>query len=129
MRGYLDGVSQIYATSQVLEGLPDHIRDAELNGVRFAGMPWLLQPDHPAVMVYARSPAATPVATDFERLYAFGIDAYRIAADFVRAGEIATNALDGVTGRITLGRDRHFTRELTPAQFVNGRAVALATRP
>ena len=129
VRGYLDGASQIYATSQVLEGPSDRIRDAELNGVRFVGMPWLLQPDHAAVMVYARSSAATPAATDFERLYAFGIDAYRIADGLARGGDIATNGLDGVTGRITLGPDRHFTRELTPAQFVDGRAVPLAARP
>jgi hypothetical protein len=129
VRGYLEGPGQVYATSQVLEGPPDRLRDSELNGIRFVGMPWLLQPDHPAVMLYARSPNSTPAATDFERLYAFGIDAYRIAADLLRGREIANTPLDGVTGRITLGRDRHFVRELVPAQFLDGRAVPLASRP
>ena len=129
VRSYIEGTGQIYATSQVLEGPVDRLRDAELNGVRFVGMPWLLQPDHPAVMTYARSSAAAPAATDFERLYAFGIDAYRLAADLARGGEIANTALDGVTGRITLGADRHFVRELTPAQFVDGRPIPLAPRP
>jgi len=129
VRAYLDGPIQVYATSQVLDGPPDRLRDAELNGIRFVGMPWLLQPDHPAVMLYTRSASATPAASDFERLYAFGIDAYRLATDLLRGGDIANAPLDGVTGRITLGRDRHFVRELTPAQFVDGRPVPLAVRP
>lgn len=130
VRGYLDGPLALYATSQVLDGAPDRLRDAELNGIRFVGMPWLLQADHPAVMAYSRSPSALPAATDFERLYAFGIDAYRIAADMLRGGASAKSSLDGVTGRITLGKDRHYGRELTAAQFVDGRpALIAASRP
>lgn len=129
VRGYVDGPAQTYATSQVLQGEPDRLRDAELNGVRFVAMPWLLQRDHPAVMVYAGAITETPAANDLEKLYAFGIDAYRLAAALVRGTDLAREPLDGVTGRIHLDRDRHFVRELTPAQFVDGRAVLLASRP
>jgi outer membrane PBP1 activator LpoA protein len=31
--------------------------------------------------------------------------------------------LDGVTGQIRLARDQHFVRELTVAQFVDGKPV------
>jgi uncharacterized protein len=129
VRGYVDGPAQVYATSQVLRGEPDRLRDAELNGVRFVAMPWLLQPDHPAVMAYAGSSSDPPPATDLEALYAFGIDAYRLAAAFARGMDLAREPIDGVTGRIHLGRDRHFVRSLTPAQFVDGRAVPVASRP
>lgn len=128
-RGYIDSRLAVYATSQVLEGTPDRIRDAELNGIRFVAMPWLLQVDHPAVMAYTRSPNTLPAATDFERLYAFGIDAYRIAADLARDREIARTPLDGVTGRISLGTGRLFARELTAAQFVDGQPVPAVIRP
>jgi len=129
VRGYLDGPLTLYATSQVLEGAPDRLRDADLNGIRFVGMPWLLQADHPAVMVYSRSPNSLPAATDFERLYAFGIDAYRIAADLVRKEDAAAVTIDGVSGRISLGKDRQFVRELTSAQYLDGRAALIASRP
>src|SRR5690606_36135209 len=66
VRAYVEGRAQIYARPQVLQGAPVPLRDAELNGVRFVAMPWLLQPDHPAVMVYAGVGAVSPAATDPE---------------------------------------------------------------
>jgi outer membrane PBP1 activator LpoA protein len=126
VRPYLDGPVQVYATSQIFEGPIERFRDAELNRVRFVDMPWLLQSDHPAVMVYARPDAPQPTAGDGERLYAFGIDAYRIAADLVREFRLASETLDGVTGRIHLTGDRQFVRELTPAEFADGRPVPIA---
>lgn len=128
-RGYIDNRVAVYATSQLLEGTPDRVRDAELNGIRFVAMPWLLQADHPAVMTYTRSPNGLPAATDFERLYAFGIDAYRVAADLLRSGEITRTPLDGVTGKISLGPERLFSRELTAAQYVDGQPAPLTSRP
>lgn len=128
IRPYVDGPVQVYATSQVFDGPTERLRDAELNGVRFVDMPWLLQPDHPAVMVYARPDTPAPVASDSERLYAFGIDAYRIAVDLLRDARIAREPLDGVTGAISITRERYFVRELTPAQFADGRPVPIAVR-
>lgn len=127
-RPYVDGPAQAYATSIIHDGPADPLRDAELNGVRFVDMPWFLEPDHPAVMVFARPDAARPVANDFERLYALGIDAWRLASDLVDQGRVLRDAVDGVTGRITLGADRTFVRELTAAQFVDGRPIPLAAR-
>ena len=126
VRPYVDGPLQIYAISQVFDGPQERLRDAELNGVRFLDMPWLLQPDHPAVMVYQRPEA--PTASDSERLYAFGIDAYRIAADLLGEGRIAREPLDGVTGLISMTRERYFMRELTPAQYADGRPVPIVVR-
>ena len=123
---YVNGTAQVYATSQVFAGSAERLRDVELNGVRFVDMPWLLQPDHPAVMVYARPGVSHPIAGDSERLYAFGIDAYRIAADLTHESRLSREPLDGVTGRIVMTGDRHFVRELTPAQFADGRPLPIA---
>ncbi len=50
---------------------------ADLDGVRLVDMPWLVQRDSPAVMSYPR-PAAD-AHPDLQRLYALGIDAFRLA--------------------------------------------------
>ena len=36
------------------------------------------------------------------------------------------SALDGVTGRLSLGRDQQFARELTSAQFAEGKLLIFA---
>ena len=121
-RPYFGNGLALYATSQVNAG-GDPLAANELNGVRFVDMPWLLQPDHPAVMVYPRAPLD---GTEFERLYALGIDAYRLSLELLKGTR--DPVLDGVTGQIRLARDQHFIRELTVAQFINGRPVVQETR-
>ncbi len=123
IRSYLGLSMPVYATSMV------HTSDAalsnfELNGVYFVDMPWLLTPDHPAVLSYERlDPAQANV--EFQRFYALGIDAYRVAQNLLKP-DSEFEPLDGVTGRITLDRDRRFTREAVPAQFVQGETRLLS---
>ena len=118
------GTLPIYATSQVHPGNADPLAGFDLAGVRFLDMPWLLQPDHPAVMIYPRP--AVSSALELDRFYALGIDAYRIALTLL-AGK-AESGLDGVTGRLTLGRDQQFVRGLTIAQFADGKLVVVNPR-
>jgi len=121
VRPYLGNSLALYATSQVSAGRPSALAAHDLNLVRFVDMPWLLQPDHPAVMIYPRPQFGD--AVDFERLYALGIDAFRISIELLRQNH--DPALDGVTGQIRLTREQQFVRELTAAQFVDGKTVIL----
>jgi outer membrane PBP1 activator LpoA protein len=66
----------------------------------------------------------SPMSVEQERLYAFGIDAYRLCTLLLQS-DARTFSLDGVTGRITLEADRHFLRTLVPAAIDAGRAVAM----
>ncbi len=117
-RPYFDPLA-LYATSQVYPGNAGPLASFDLAGVSFLDMPWLLQPDHPAVMVYPRPDYRDTI--ELERFYALGIDAFRLAQELL-AGDIR-GALDGVTGRLTLGRDQQFVRALTAAQFNQGKIV------
>ncbi len=107
----------VFATSQVNSGGNDLLANGDLNGIRFVDMPWLVQPDHPAVMVYPRPQG---IADDLERFYALGIDAFRIAAELLHGSR--TLSLDGVTGKITLNGNQ-MAREPVPAVFRNGVGV------
>ncbi len=122
VRPYLGNALALYATSHVSAGKSRALAAQDLDGVRFVDMPWMLRADHPAVMIYPR-PQLGEVA-DFDRLYALGIDAFRIGLELLRANP--EPVLDGVTGRIRLTRDQQFVRELTSAQFVDGKTVILA---
>lgn len=103
----------LYAVSQAYGGDVSPAAVVDLAGIRVFDMPWLLQRDHPAVMIYPRAASAGDL--DLERLYALGIDAWRIGqALLARHTEIV---LDGVTGKLTLGRDRQFAREPVSARL------------
>jgi len=85
-------------------------------------MPWLLQADHPAVMVYPRP--IQHLSADHERLYALGIDAFRLI-QLLLADKVAdTLPLDGVSGHIKLS-GRIFQRAAVSAVFVQGHAQSL----
>lgn len=119
IRPYLPNKLPIYATSQIFVGNSDTLTNYDLNGIRFVDMPWLLQADHPAVMVYQRPVA--PLSADLERLYALGIDAFRLI-QLLLAGKVdSALPLDGVSGHIEL--DGHnFQRMAVPAMFTQGQA-------
>jgi len=122
VRPYLDANIPTYATSMVFGGNQEISRNIDLNGVLFAEMPWLLVPDHPAVMIYRRTENFT---IEQERFYALGIDAFRIAALLAKNSRLDEGSvLDGVTGQISLAAHQ-FTREMALAQFRQGTAVAV----
>jgi outer membrane PBP1 activator LpoA protein len=123
---YLSKTIPIYATSQITSAGSGPLIAHDFDQVTFIDMPWLLQADHPAVMVYPRMDSGE--AWDLERMYALGIDAFRIGFELVRQNR--DPVLDGVTGRIRLsGRDQQFVSELTAAQFVNGKVVVRDEQP
>jgi outer membrane PBP1 activator LpoA protein len=111
----LPGELGCYATSQINARTPD----PRLAGVRFIDMPWFLMPTHPAVQRYEH-PAAT-LTMQTERLYALGVDAYRVARTMATANKLPPTGwqLDGVTGDLRLMRDHQFEREL-PVAVVGG---------
>ncbi|MBS4097856.1 MAG: penicillin-binding protein activator [Sulfuricella sp.] len=123
VRPYLTSGVPTYATSLVYSGRGEAGRNVDLNQVRFVEMPWFLQADHPAVLVYPRP--AHPLDVEVERFYALGIDAWRVAAGLLdRETLLSSPIIDGVTGQIVL-TSHQFNRELTAAEFRQGEAVAL----
>lgn len=123
IRSYVGGHLPVYATSQVFVTASDPLANFDLEGVRFLDMPWLLQPDHPAVLSFLR-PDGMGTTFDRERFYALGIDAYRLVQELLHPYRSA-EPLDGVTGTITLGEDQQFQRRLIPAQFMQGTALPM----
>ena len=79
-------------------GAAKEVDAPSLDGVRILDLPWIVLPDHPSVMVYPR-PLDAEQPPDMDRLYALGIDAFRIARELALRGG-APFAVDGVTGRL-----------------------------
>jgi hypothetical protein len=106
VRAALGNQVPLYGTSQLnpfaLGDQSVEDRPVELNGARLLDIPWQLQSDHPAVMIYPRPEPAPEQkrSADLERLYALGIDAYRVAREI--AQKHGSFEIDGVTGRLKI---------------------------
>lgn len=122
----------VYGTSQLnpsaASNSADNGADPLNDGLHLVDMPWLLQPDHSAVMAYPRLVTAANQDSnpDLERLYALGIDAYRVAYEIASAHQ--EFEIDGVTGRlaVTFGPGMTSFDRLSPqAVYQNGTVFLL----
>lgn len=131
VRVALGARTPIYGTSRLNTGAvlsgeaaadPYAVRSPELDGVRLIDLPWRVQPDAPAVMAY---PRPADLNLELQKLYALGIDAFRVARLLVdRAPAID---LDGVTGRLRLSSDGTLIeREGVLAEYRDGVLVPIA---
>ena len=114
------GTSQVYGGARSGAGRKFH----DMNGIRFIDMPWLHQPDHAAAMAFARSEA--PLSADLDRLYALGIDAFRVAVELAKAR--TDFDIDGVTGSLGV-HEGLIQRSPMLVEYRDGAAAPLAIRP
>ena len=92
---------------------------ADLEGVVFVDVPWLV---HPAAAEFAGLPRPDLGANALQRLYALGLDAFAVARMFVK-GVPERLDVPGATGRLTLGDGRLIARAGTFATLRRGQVV------
>jgi outer membrane PBP1 activator LpoA protein len=123
----------LYGTSSLNPGIVNGLPGPELDGVRLLDLPWQVQRDHAAVMVYPR-PVQTDgrnTGADMERLYALGIDAFRVAREIALHPHSRFN-IDGVTGKLAVSFGQgpaRFERAEQPAVYQDGVLTPLMTTP
>jgi len=110
-----------YASSSIFSGKLQPGIDQDLNGIKFCDMPWILD-----VSISSRSnyKAVSELwAQDFEqyaRLYAMGLDAYKIAVQIDQLTMLPDLGISGMTGMLTLDKQQYIQRKLTWATFKKG---------
>ncbi|PHV11659.1 penicillin-binding protein activator [Chitinimonas sp. BJB300] len=117
IRPYLGIDQPVYATSHAWSGKFGRMSVAnnDLLGVRFVDMPWLLDPYHNDMQQFKH--ASKPLSPDLERLYALGLDAYRLSLQIVTAAPGANIELAGVTGNLRMSDSGEFSRELIRSEI------------
>jgi outer membrane PBP1 activator LpoA protein len=121
----------VYMTSDAWDSGSRAVPD--LDGVRLPQMPWVLAGGSGAPALWdALQKEWSAVARGRQQLYAFGFDAYQLLAGLNIAARGV--AVDGLTGRLTLGPDGRVQRGTEWAQVENGRlqpagALALPAAP
>jgi outer membrane PBP1 activator LpoA protein len=112
-KAYL-GTVPAYASALIFER--ETIATArDLTGLIVTESPWIVTPNAPQ---FAALPKREMSSAALTRLYALGLDAYRVAVAF-KDGAPERFSLDGATGQIALD-GRNFTRESRFAVFRDG---------
>lgn len=110
----------VYASSYIYTGKPDRIRDADLNGIRFGDMPWMLYGKgdiYNLRMLQGNWPYAR---TALDRLYALGMDAYAVIPHLNRISSGSGVRFNGVTSSLSVDQDGRLQRQLVWAKFRRG---------
>jgi uncharacterized protein len=125
LRTRADLPAVVYATSAVYEGRPNPALDRDLDGLEFCDSPWLLGTYLPGDVPERAAMAGLPTTDGpAARLFAYGIDAWRLMPllDWMEANP--GEAIEGASGKLSADRNGRVRRMLAWARFENGVPVA-----
>ncbi|NND64406.1 MAG: penicillin-binding protein activator [Gammaproteobacteria bacterium] len=111
----------IYAISAVFQ--PHPTNNIDLEGVYFCDMPWVLSPDSLPQDWRLPSHGNDDRYNSKTRLFAMGFDAYRLLPYLHAQTRPLSGPLQGLTGTLTLSRNREIVRQLDWAMINDGNAV------
>lgn len=123
IRPWLGTQVPVYATSQAFDGQPTQPANMDLIRLRFVDAPWLVQADYYTALGYTRP--ARSMRADLARLYALGIDAWRVAQWLAHDPLKAGFELDGTIGQLRLDDSGTFVRTPLPVEIGEQNAVVL----
>jgi hypothetical protein len=118
---YFAGDVPVYSTSDSFE--PDPSANADIDGMFFPDMPWMISNDPVTTQIRDSVRSAWPARTsrgDRNRLYAFGFDAYRLVPALQSKNPSAAGEISGVTGKLHIDDHNRIRRELEWAQIKAG---------
>jgi uncharacterized protein len=114
----------VYSTSDSFE--PDASANADIEGLFFPDMPWMVANDPATAQIRDGVRAAWPARTARrERLYAFGFDAYRLVPALRSKSPNGAGDIAGVTGKLHLDEHNRVRRDLDWEQIKAGVPVGL----
>ncbi|MCP1726095.1 outer membrane PBP1 activator LpoA protein [Natronospira proteinivora] len=117
----------VYASSHVYR--PGQAPDSDLDGIRFADMPWSIAEAGDARAERERVARLWPeLFEQHGRLFALGFDAYRLVPILMNFEEPLQPPLAAMTGVLSLDDNNRIQRELGWAQFVRGIPVPMEPR-
>ena len=112
----------VYATSHVFAGVADVARDRDLDGTRFVDIPWIASGTSPLKSSLERHPEFREGR--YQRLYALGVDAFRLAPRLVQWQRNPAVRVFGESGSLLLNDANQIVREGEWLRFDGGRPVS-----
>ena len=114
----------IYSTSQIFSGKNNRKKDQDLNGIYFTDLPWLLEDSEIKSIVQDNHKRAKG---SYARLYAMGVDAFRLYPRLNQLSVLPNSKIFGVTGDLSMDSEGRVHRKMPMARFVRGLPKAIST--
>ena len=116
----------VYATSHIFTGNTNPQADADLDGVVFPDLPWILAPDAQSASIKALVNDNFQAASSaYQRLYAFGADAFNLIPHLPRLAYEDEAGFNGATGLLSMSADGRINRKLPWGKIINGKPELL----
>ncbi|MEQ3693751.1 MAG: outer membrane PBP1 activator LpoA protein [Thalassolituus sp.] len=112
----------VYSTSHVFSGEIDLRKDRDLNGIYFCDTPWLLRDSELKDEVEASVQGGQG---SYARLYAMGVDAFRLIARVKQLEAFPESRIYGSTGALTLDPQHRIHRKTECTSFRSGEPIKL----
>ncbi|MBQ0759826.1 penicillin-binding protein activator [Zhongshania sp.] len=110
----------VYATSHIYRGSNSPSKDRDINGVRFIDIPWIFD-EKSAIRQEINT--GIPSSPAYQRMYALGVDSFRLHLRLKQLRNGASARVFGETGTLTLNALGQIERELALAEIQDGIAV------
>jgi outer membrane PBP1 activator LpoA protein len=123
LKFHYSGDLPVYSTSSI--NAQDGRSNADLNGIMFADIPWIIAPQSWIADLPAQFNKFWPAERRLGRLHAMGYDAYQLIAALYTSGGTLSQELDGATGNLFMSDDGRIHRRLAWGQFQRGQVVGL----
>ncbi len=111
----------VYATSHIYNGKNNPVTDIDMDGIIFGDMPWLVDSQQRDNNLYRQISVAWPEnSIKLARLYALGIDAFRVVPKLAQLRLQPNRRYPGQSGQLGLNNHGQIERQLTWSRFDKG---------
>ena len=122
---YYAGKIPIYAASNIYTGIKNPL-DRDLDHIQFCDMPWMLDNSiHNRLIYQSIKNLWGKNFAQYSRLYALGVDAYKISNQMQQLLTMPEIGISGMTGILRIDPKNVISRKLMWGTFENGAAIVL----
>ncbi len=110
----------LYATSRLFSGLVNPAKDLDLEAMRFPDAPWILGATPGLLSRQTISQPYPSSRTQLPRLFAMGIDSYRVLPQLALLANDTTTELEACSGRLHMDEQGRIERHLLWSEMRRG---------
>jgi hypothetical protein len=120
LKFHRSGSLPLFATSHAYTGHPDPQQDIDLNDLFITDIPWMFASETNQDPAYQAMQGQTETMGGLLRLYAMGVDAYRLLPELNQLSTDETLAYQGATGQLSVNDLGQVQRQMQWGRFRQG---------